>query len=87
MFLQMSAVCFTFLILPYTTKGLIILCILAKSLRNEMRRTEYVENCSSRRAQGTVVLRWQSELDVHLRPTCPRTAANVLVITVAGAEL
>lgn len=43
--------------------------------------------CSSRRAQGTVTLRWQRVLDVHLRPTCPRTAANAPVITVAGAGL
>lgn len=63
------------------------MCILAKLLTNEMRGTEYVENCGSRRAQGRVALRWQSMLDIHLQPTCPRTAANVLVITVAGAEL
>lgn len=36
---------------------------------------------------GTVALCWQSLLDVHLRPTCPGTAANVPVITVVGAEL
>lgn len=43
--------------------------------------------CSSRPAQATVALHWQNVLDVHLRPTCPRTAANAPVITVAGAGL
>lgn len=42
-----------------------------------MKTTERLENTR----------RWQRRLDVHLRPTCPRTAAKVLVITVAGARL
>lgn len=52
-----------------------------------MRRAEYVEDCASRRAQETIALCWQSVLDVHLRPTCPRIAAKVPVVIVAGAEL